>query len=234
MKIKTSLVRQIIKEEAVKVKRLIELKEEKQAILKQLNELYQEVDLDEAESILSLIPDQNDQQLAQQDMQQAQTTQQAPGTLEEEMLDEGIGGILGKIQNLLFGTIKQKDPQGFEQAANAIGQQYAGKSFQQIYNDIKGVAQPALEEAMGGKKTMTKDEAKASVEKIAAKVGTVAGVSAPLTYFASAIWTAIQGTGFGIPSVLGAVSGGLLATAIVAGLIYLLASYYRNKQKNVQ
>jgi len=42
MKIKKSLVEQIIKEEAIKIKKLIVLKEEKENILKQLNELYEE------------------------------------------------------------------------------------------------------------------------------------------------------------------------------------------------
>ena len=51
MKIKKSLVEQIIKEEVVKIKKLIALKEEKHEILKQLNEMYEgnlsEEELDE-------------------------------------------------------------------------------------------------------------------------------------------------------------------------------------------
>lgn len=48
MKIKKSLVEQIIKEEAVKVKKLIALQEEKKQILGQLNEMYEEAaELDE-------------------------------------------------------------------------------------------------------------------------------------------------------------------------------------------
>jgi len=42
IKVKKSLVEQIIKEEAIKVKKLITLQEEKKQILKQLNELYEE------------------------------------------------------------------------------------------------------------------------------------------------------------------------------------------------
>lgn len=42
MKIKKSLVEQIIREESEKIKKLIILKEEKKRIIKQLNELYEE------------------------------------------------------------------------------------------------------------------------------------------------------------------------------------------------
>jgi len=47
MKIKKSIVEQIIREEAVKVKKLMVLQEEKKAILKQLNELYEGDEMDE-------------------------------------------------------------------------------------------------------------------------------------------------------------------------------------------
>jgi len=50
MKIKKSLVEQIIKEEALKIKRVMVLKEEKNQILKQLNELYEEQTLEEGVS----------------------------------------------------------------------------------------------------------------------------------------------------------------------------------------
>jgi hypothetical protein len=50
MKIKKSLVEQIIKEEAMKIKKLIVLKEEKQHILKQLNELYEGENIEEGVS----------------------------------------------------------------------------------------------------------------------------------------------------------------------------------------
>jgi hypothetical protein len=42
MKLKKSLVEQIIKEEALKIKKIMVLKEEKERIIKQLNELYEE------------------------------------------------------------------------------------------------------------------------------------------------------------------------------------------------
>ena len=48
MKIKQSLVEQIIKEESLRVKRILVLKEEKENILKQLNELYEEGEMDES------------------------------------------------------------------------------------------------------------------------------------------------------------------------------------------
>jgi len=49
MKVKKSLVEQIIKEETEKIKTLLTLQEERVKIIKQLNELYEEdVDLDEA------------------------------------------------------------------------------------------------------------------------------------------------------------------------------------------
>jgi len=46
MKIKKSVVQQIIKEEVVKVKKMLSLKEERKAILKQLGELYKQDDLE--------------------------------------------------------------------------------------------------------------------------------------------------------------------------------------------
>jgi len=238
MKIKKSIVEQIIKEEAVKVKKLISLNEEKKVILKQLNELYEEQPEEEPvmeeDSILSLIPDPKDQQIAQQDIQQAQQTgqQATPTTLEEEMLSEAMGGVLGKLQNLLLGKLKAQNPEGFEQAADAVGQKYANASYADIFKSVKAAAQPVMEEAVAtGKKTMTKDEAKSTVEKVAGKVGSALGIAAPITYFASAMWTAATGTGFGIPSILGMASGGLLAAAVVAGLIYLLAVYYKQKKQ---
>jgi hypothetical protein len=241
MKIKKSLVLQIVKEEAIKVKKLIELNEEKKAVMKQLNELYQEVELDEEqpeesvikeeESILGLIPNPQDQQVAQQDLQQTQQAQQGAAPA---MLEEAMGGVMGKLQNLLFGKVKAQNPEAFEQAADAIGQKYANASYADIFNSIKAIAQPAMEEAAAGKKTMTKDEAKSTVEKIAAKVGSSAGAAAPLTYLAGTLWTAASGTAFGIPAILGMISGGLIIAAIVAGLIYLLASYYKQKKQGVK
>lgn len=231
MKIKKSLVQQIIKEEAVKVKRLIELKEEKEVIMKQLNELYQEVDteeesmMQEEDSILGLIPNPQDQQVAQQDLQQAQQSQQGAAPA---MLEEGMGGIMGKLQSLLFGKVKAENPEAFEQAADTIGQKYANASYADIFNSVKAMTQPAMEEA--AKKTMTKDEAKSTVEKVASTIGSSAGAAAPLTYLAGTLWTAASGTAFGIPTILGMVSGGLIITAIIAGLIYLLAVYYKKKQ----
>ena len=47
MKIKKSLVEQIIREESLKIKKIITLNEEKKVILKQLNELYKEEDMEE-------------------------------------------------------------------------------------------------------------------------------------------------------------------------------------------
>jgi hypothetical protein len=71
MKIKKSLVEQIIKEEAIKVKKLIALKEEKNNILKQLNELYEEGE-----------------------MQNAQPDAAGLFPMEEGQVEEGVGGFL--------------------------------------------------------------------------------------------------------------------------------------------
>lgn len=220
MKIKKSLVEQIIREETEKLKKLIVLKEEKEQIVKQLNELYEEnSETIEEESVLDLLPPE-DKQVAIQDIQQ---TQVQPQALEEGSL---TSGILGKIQNLILG-IKQQDPQGVEQAASAMASKYRNKSFSEIYNDVKQMIQPEIAE--GNKRVYSAGEVKEKVAKIASKIAGVTGGAAPLVYIVSAIWTAIQGTGMGIPTILGQTSMGLIISAVVSGVIYILANYSSEK-----
>jgi len=227
MKIKKSLLEQIIKEEAMKIKKVMVLKEEKKSIIKQLNELYEETEdsaeeVMQEESILDMIPDAADQEAVKNDMQQGQDSQQT--------LDEGFGSkIMDSISNILFGKVKQQNPEGFEEFANQVGQKFAGKSYKDIYNTVKGTAKSSLEEY--GEQKVTKENILGAIKKIAGNIGVSLGLGAFLSTAASAVMSEIQGDAYGIPQMLGKAALLFVGSAIISGIIYLIANYSKNKTK---
>lgn len=226
MKIKKSVFEQIIKEEALKVKKLIALKEEKAKITHKLNELYEEDDcVTESESILDLIPDPNDKQKVQQDIQ-AQSQQQP------QQLEESIGsGILNKIKDVLFSKVKTQNPEGFEQLAQDVKSKYAGKSFKDIYNTLKPSIQGVFNEE--SRKSSAKMNLKTGVlkgvNKSSAVLGISSGSASVLLFAASLVLSSIQGHGGGLPTTLGQYALGLIATAVVSGIVYILSKHELDK-----
>ncbi len=227
MKIKKSLLEQIIKEEAMKIKKVMVLKEEKKSIIKQLNELYEETEdsaeeVMQEESILDMIPDAADQEAVKNDMQQGQDSQQT--------LDEGFGSkIMDSISNILFGKVKQQNPEGFEEFANQVGQKFAGKSYKDIYNTVKGTAKSSLEEY--GEQKVTKENVLGAITKISATVASAFGIGSVLSTAVSAVMSEIQGHAYGIPQMLGKAALLLVGSAVISGIIYLIANYSKNKTK---
>jgi hypothetical protein len=132
MKIKKSEIKQIIKEETIKVKKLMVLKEEKRAIIKQLNELYEEDEsINEGDELINLIPDTNDKQVVQQAL--TAPTQQSSQATSNGIMEEGLGGtIMDKINDLLTKLPTTDFPKLQQTLAP-----FMGKSYPDIYKMIK-------------------------------------------------------------------------------------------------
>jgi hypothetical protein len=136
MKIKKSLVEQIIKEEALKVKKLKTLNEEKKAILKQLNELYEEVpeesvmDEDAAltqipQDVLAIIPPEEMGEF-KQSVHPAQT------------LEEGFGGVIGdKIKSFVMSLFKGLAPEQSQAIQQDVQNKFGNMGFKEIFRIVK-------------------------------------------------------------------------------------------------
>lgn len=221
MKISEKLAKQIIKEEVIKVKKLIVLQNEKKAILKQLNELYEvetcEEVMKEEESILDLIPDANDKATVQKDIQQAQQPQiQQPTTT----LEEGIGGkILNKIQSIVFSK-----PDELNKAVAELPDEYVGKSFPEIYQMVKQKISPSLEEGLGVNTFEAIAKYANGFFKTIGSIGTASLIGA-------IIETMRIGHEYGLPTTLAQIGASISAVAIISGLIYVIANAKAEKMR---
>ena len=225
MEIKKSVVDQIIKEETLKLQKVILLKEEKGKILKQLNELYEENVMEE-ESIADLMPPQDKQEF----VQSTQVAQPEASTLEEGVMS----GVLGKIQNLVTKNFKEKYPNEFQKDAATLASQYGNKSFGEIYNFIKGVAQSSLAEGVGeGKKPYSAKDVTEKTNKVAENVFQGAMLSAMAMGLPAVIISSISGGAQGIPTILGAGAVASLIAAAIAGVIWVMSHMGKTALENV-
>lgn len=216
MKVKKSLVEQIIKEEAVKVKKLIALNEEKKAIFKQLNELYEESPeesvMQEEDSLISLIPA-TDQQIVQQADQQP--IQQAEVPLDEGKIWDAVKNLsLTKVKDAVIQSIN-RNPQEAQQAKAALMAKYAGKSFGDIYADIK--SHMGIAETESGKMSV-----KDAISKACGILASFAGYSGLAGFFGAAATIVATGSGFGLPTMLATGAAISIAVAIVSGIAYII------------
>jgi len=234
--IKKSLFEQIVKEESVKVKKLITLNEEKKNILKQLNELYAEEDevvsVMQEDDIMNIIPDPQDKQAAiqaQAAVQIAPAPAAAPTTLEE-----GVGDILNKIKQAIASQVQAKDPQGFNQAVQTLSQKFGNKSYAEIYNDIKNTVKSAFgtttpapgvtEEGIMGK-GLSKQQLAVGAEKAANLAANLLGIGGVGAFIAAGAMIVITGSGFGLPTVIAGYAAAALVGALIAGIIYVIAHW---------
>lgn len=213
MKVKKSVLEQIIREEATKFKTLMILKEEKQKIIKELNELYAEDEstMLEGDEILDLIPDANDKQAYQQAKQQPHEQPQAQA---QPMLEEGFGGVIGSKINAMIGKIAS-NPQ-FQNIVSALSPKFAGKTYPEIYKIVKGDMSTLKE----GSETSFKSKLENMLTKYS--IGGTLG---------SFILGGIVSENPALAS-LGAVAGGIAASAVLALIIAGIMSWAskRNKQ----
>ena len=207
MKIKKSLVEKIIKEEVIKIGQIMSLNEEKEAIEKELNELYEDVDvMAEVEELLS--PE--ELQIIAQPQPQAQPA-----------MEEGIGGnMIEKIKNVLnLGNLKNLVYSKLNEAAQKFG-----INISQVADELEGKfgAGASLSSIKGALKGGLAEGAEEStIQKIVGRVSSVAGVAGFLGYLSTAIITASKGSGVGLEGLQMAAIG-LLATAVVSGVIYVI------------
>lgn len=148
MKIKKSIVEQIIKEEAMKVKKLKILSEEKKTILKQLNELYEEapeesvVDEDVAltqipQDVLAIIPPEEMGEF-KQSVQQAQTQTNASPEQPAQTLEEGFGGVIGdKIKAFVMNLFKGLSPEQSQALQQDVQNKFGNMGFKEIFRIVK-------------------------------------------------------------------------------------------------
>jgi hypothetical protein len=243
MKIEKSLVQQIVREEVIKAKKLIILKEEKQRIIKQLNELYGEDVIEEDASLLDLINPKEKQNIVQ-GIQQAgggqnnnvngaqkvaqpgakQTGNTNMGQVTPQNLQEGFdlnkifnGLKLSNIKNIVFGKIAKEHPEDFKKFKDAVSKSnYVGKSVDQIYNNIKQQA-PVTEGKIG-------DVVHTIAKILVSTIGV--GIGAEFVYIALMILT---GWGLAIPAIMGSAILISLVALAAAGLIYIITSAFAKR-----
>lgn len=142
MKVKKSLVEQIIREEVVNIKKLITLNEEKKKIVKKLQELYQETEIDEPplreeeipQDILAIIP-QDQMGEFKQSVQQAKS-QQVPQ--QGQTLEEGFGGALAdKIKSFVNRLLSGLAPEKAQALIQDVQAKYGNMNFKQIFDTVK-------------------------------------------------------------------------------------------------
>lgn len=147
IKIKKSILDKIIKEESEKINKIITLKEERKSVLKSLNELYQEVDLDEEvesykeipDEVMSIIPDSEKEEFEDSIINKKENIN------EENVIEEGIGGIISdKIKNFVLSLFKNMTPEEISNIKKDINTKFGGMNFMQTYNLIKNTVKNSV------------------------------------------------------------------------------------------
>jgi hypothetical protein len=100
MKITTSELKQIIKEEAERFAKIKSLEVEKNKVEKQLNEMYEEADVHET---MDETMDENEEVLAEPEMNAPEGGAEGGSDTKEEGLDEGLDeGVIGDFMKKIF------------------------------------------------------------------------------------------------------------------------------------
>jgi hypothetical protein len=207
--ISESKLREIISEEAARFKKKLTLEAEKKKLLKRLHEMYTEEVLMEDDSILALLPPE-DQEIAKKEM----------GSTSESPISEGVGGaILDKLKGIVTNLVGKMDSEKIESLTQELKPEFEGKGYMEIYRMLKNRAKTALSE------NNNKSDGKEKIAKIASIVGNSAGAAGVLSYLGSAVLSQIANTSAGLPQILGtSVTIGFFALAVIAGIVWVLTS----------